>query len=106
MMCSWRKMICSGYECLMDPLECPPSISILLLLLLFSPHHALSLLVSAALARSGPPGRSGDGGLSAELEQKAGAPNLPDGALEKKRRRSMLFYHVLYVRPLKEHTLR
>lgn len=49
--------------------------------LVFSPHRALSSSVSAAPARSGPPGPSRDGGLSADLEQKAGAPNLPDGAL-------------------------
>lgn len=47
-------MICCSYECLIDPPECPPSISVLLLLL-FSPQDALCPLVSAAAIRFGPP---------------------------------------------------
>lgn len=102
---SRRKMICCGYECLTDPLECSPSIRLhpptCSLPPITSPC-AVSLAVAAAPARSEPPptphpprpGRSGDGGLSAELEQKAGAPNLPDGALEAEERGTLLFYHL------------
>lgn len=88
---AFRKMMCCGYECLIDRLGCSPSISVLSLLP-FSPHHVFSLLVSAAPVRPGPSGRSGDGGLSAELEQEAGAPNLPDGVLEKKGRHLAVLY--------------
>lgn len=53
-----------------------------------------SQLLRPGLSPPPRPGRSGDGGLSAELEQKAGAPNLPDGALEAEGRGPPLFYHL------------
>lgn len=80
-------MICRGYECLIDPQECPPSISVLLSLP-FSPQEALS----PPRSQLPPPGS----GQSAELEDKTGAPNLSDWAFEEKRRCTMLFYRVCF----------
>lgn len=69
------------------------------------PPPAAAAAAVFLLPRSGPSGRSRDGGLSAELKQGAGAPILPDGAFEKKGGRTMLFYHVRYACPLKGPTL-
>lgn len=60
--CSWRKMICCGNECLIDPVEYCSSISALQRLLLLSPLAAClfplpcspSALVSAAAVVPGP----------------------------------------------------
>lgn len=57
---SRRKMICCGYECLTDPLECSPSIRLHPPTCSLPPSHhltvlSLSLAVAAAPARSEPP---------------------------------------------------
>lgn len=100
---SRRKMICCGYECLTDPLECSPSIRLhpptcslppITSPCSLSPSRSQLLRPGLSPPTSPRPGRSGDGGLSAELEQKAGAPNLPDGALEAEGRGTLLFYHL------------
>ncbi len=91
--CCWRKMICCGQECLIDPVECRSSIYVLLQLL--SPLAAClfplscfplscfpSALISAAGSRSLVAAAIG----SAEVEKEAAAPSFPHWVVEERGR--------------------